>query len=249
MGNPSRKIENTKSISEEFIAQIEKLSDAVDTFKPDIDGLTIYNPLVYARKSLEHYVQAYLKPSAKVVLLGMNPGPFGMAQTGVPFGDISMVRDWMGISAPVDRPPNEHPKRPILGFACPRSEVSGSRLWGWAKEKYTTPESFFSQYFVWNYCPLVFMEESGANKTPDKLSKSDQAKLFAHCDRTLLSLVEILKPDIVIGVGKFAMKRADNAVGSVVKVSDILHPSPASPKANKNWKGEVEQKLSELGVL
>ena len=33
----------------------------------------------------------------EAVFLGMNPGLWGMAQTGVPFGTVSLVRDWMGI--------------------------------------------------------------------------------------------------------------------------------------------------------
>ena len=64
----------------------------------------VYNPLHYARRSHELYLRRFGGGSKEVVLVGMNPGPFGMAQTGVPFGDVSMVRDWMGIEAPVDRP-------------------------------------------------------------------------------------------------------------------------------------------------
>ena len=41
------------------------------------------------------------------------PGPFGMAQTGIPFGEIEHVRDWIGVSCAVDKPKNEHPKRLI----------------------------------------------------------------------------------------------------------------------------------------
>ena len=35
----------------------------------------------------------------RVVFLGMNPGPFGMAQVGVPFGEVAAVRDWLRIDA------------------------------------------------------------------------------------------------------------------------------------------------------
>jgi len=42
----------------------------------------------------------------------MNPGPWGMAQTGVPFGEINAVKDWLGINAEVDKPQKQHPKRP-----------------------------------------------------------------------------------------------------------------------------------------
>ena len=139
----------------------------------------------------------------EVLLLGMNPGPFGMAQTGVPFGDVTMVRDWLGIVAPVTKPPDEHPKRPVLGFECRRTEVSGTRLWGWARDRFITPERFFERFFVANYCPLAFMESSGANRTPDKLPRAEQQALFSACDEALRDVVRALRPRIVIGVGGF----------------------------------------------
>ena len=81
----------------------------------------------------------------------MNPGPFGMVQTGVPLGEIAAVRDWMGIEATVEKPATENPKRPIEGFACTRSEVSGRRLWGLFAERFGTAEAFFTDHFVANY--------------------------------------------------------------------------------------------------
>src|SRR5262245_37829064 len=133
----------------------------------------------------------------------MNPGPFGMAQTGVPFGEVSLVRDWLGICVPVGKPAHEHPKRPIEGFACKRSEVSGARLWGALAERYGTPDRFFAEHFIANYCPLVFMEQSGKNFTPDKLRADERAALYTVCDRHLQALVRVLEPQWVIGVGKF----------------------------------------------
>ena len=89
-----------------------------------------YNPLEYAWAGHEAYVRRFGNGPKKVLYLGMNPGPFGMAQTGVPFGEVSAVRLWMGISACIGQPPAMHPKRPVQGFICPRSELSGRRLWG-----------------------------------------------------------------------------------------------------------------------
>jgi len=99
----------------------------------------VYNPLAYARAPHDAYLARYGATPKRVVYLGMNPGPFGMAQTGVPFGEVALVRDWLGIQAAVDKPVPEHPKRPIEGFACVRSEVSGARLWGALKQRYGTP--------------------------------------------------------------------------------------------------------------
>jgi single-strand selective monofunctional uracil DNA glycosylase len=209
----------------------------------------VYNPLVYARRSAERYLERFARPGPEALFLGMNPGPFGMAQTGVPFGEVAMVRDWMGIEEPVGRPQNEHPKRPILGFDCPRSEVSGARVWGWARERFGPPEEFFARFFVWNYCPLVFLEEGGRNRTPDKLPAAERGSLFEACDRALVALVEHLGPAQVIGVGKFAEDRAREALGEdAPPVGRILHPSPASPLANRGWAPQAEAQLAALGV-
>jgi single-strand selective monofunctional uracil DNA glycosylase len=209
----------------------------------------LYNPLDYARAPHEAYLKTWGNGPKRVLFLGMNPGPFGMAQTGVPFGDVRMVREWLRIEGRVGRAPKEHPKRPVLGFSCERSEVSGSRLWGWAKERFGTPDEFFADHFVANYCPLVFMESSGRNLTPDKLPAAERAPLFAACDDALRRIVSTLTPEFVVGVGAFAMERAKGALPDFEGViGTILHPSPASPKANRGWAKHAEKELAELGL-
>lgn len=231
------------------------LSTVTDRLVRDLEPLRfgdpvayVYNPLEYARKPYDVYVQRF-GGKREILLVGMNPGPYGMAQTGVPFGDIGMVLGWLGIEEPVGAPVRQHPKRPVLGFACPRGEVSGQRLWGWAKEKFGEPRHFFARFFVANYCPLVFMEESGRNRTPDKLSKSEREKLFVICDRALAETVRLMSPQLVIGVGRFAASRAEAALADLkVRVGTISHPSPANPKANRGWAKVAEKELAELGV-
>ena len=233
------------------------LPQIADELSATVSGLSFsapithwYNPLVYAREAHHRYLERYGAGTREVLLLGMNPGPWGMAQTGVPFGEVALVRDWMEISAPVQRPEREHPKRPVQGFDCLRSEVSGRRLWGWARDRYGPAEAFFAQFFVANYCPLVFMEESGRNRTPDKLPFAERAPLFDACDEALRSTVETLQPRWVLGVGKFAEDRARAALGGYRgTIGRITHPSPANPKANRGWEPLVEMELSELGLL
>lgn len=215
----------------------------------------VYNPLDYAWDAHAAYLQRWGKGRKEVLLLGMNPGPFGMAQTGVPFGDVAMVRDFIGITAKVGKPKREHPKRRIEGFDCARSEVSGTRLWGWAEQRFEKPERFFKRFFVANYCPLSFMEASGRNLTPDKLPKSEQTPLFQACDVALAGIIEQLRPKFVIGVGGFAEKRAraaltllDARVSRAVVVGSVLHPSPASPAANRGWAQAAERDLTTLGI-
>jgi len=211
----------------------------------------VYNPLVYAVRPHNLYLELAGASAKRVIFLGMNPGPWGMAQTGVPFGEVAAVRDWLGIEAAVDKPEKEHPKRPIEGFACARSEVSGRRLWGLFRERFHTPAEFFRGHFVANYCPLVFMEPSGANVTPDKLSATESAPLFEICDRALAETIELLEPKWVIGIGGFAEKRirmVKERVKHEFSVAKILHPSPANPRANSGWQDEVIKNLVELGV-
>jgi single-strand selective monofunctional uracil DNA glycosylase len=209
----------------------------------------VYNPLVYAWEAHAAYLKRYGAGPKEVLLVGMNPGPFGMAQTGVPFGEVAAVRDWLSIQAPIGRPSVEHPARPIEGLACAKSEVSGARLWGWAREHFGTPEAFFARFLVVNYCPLAFMEESGKNFTPDKLPKAERAPLFEACDAALRRTVVLLEPRVVVGVGKFAADRARVALqGLDVHVGTMLHPSPASPAANKGWAAKATAELTALGI-
>jgi len=210
----------------------------------------VYRPLDYAHAAHSRYVAKYAGLGAKTLLLGMNPGPFGMCQTGIPFGDVVLVRDWLKIDSGVCKPCAEHPGRPILGFEGMRREVSGTRLWGWARDKFVSPEKFFREFFVWNYCPLAFLEESGRNRTPDKLSRSERNVLFAVCDDALRSLVASLGIRLVIGVGRFAAQRARAAdLAAGIEIADAPHPSPASPAANRDWAGLFESALFQAGVM
>ncbi len=216
-------------------------------FEPPVTH--VYNPLEYAGKSYKRYLKLYGDRPKEVILVGMNPGPWGMAQTGIPFGEVNSVRDWMGIEAPVGSPPEIHPKRPVQGFACARSEVSGKRLWGWAAKAFDTPERFFARFFVANYCPLVFYEESGKNRTPDSLRVAEKRPLLAACDLALRRTVEWLEPAHVVGIGNFAEARAREALAGLdVTIGRISHPSPANPRANRGWEPLIAKEFAALGI-
>jgi len=207
-----------------------------------------YNPLDYATEPYRLYLERYAR-SPEVILVGMNPGPWGMAQTGIPFGDVEYVRDWLGITGDVGKPLAEHPKRPVSGYGCQRKEGSGRRLWGWAKDRFVTPERFFSAFFVVNYCPLIYFLEDGTNLTPDKLPAATRRELFAVCDAALRQTVEMLKPRFVLGVGRFAERRvASSVAGLNATVGGVPHPSPASPQANRGWAAQMEASLERLGI-
>ena len=234
----------------DLIAVSRRLAKRIDELSFRAPVTHVYNPLTYARAPHEQYLRRYGERTGRVLLMGMNPGPFGMAQTGVPFGDVAMVRDFLGIEAKVAKPAHEHPARPITGFACERSEVSGTRLWGWARDRFGQAEQFFQRFFVVNYCPLVFMEEGGRNRTPDKLPPRERQPLLEACDEALRQNVQLLRPTHVIGVGGFAQARAAEALADLkVPIGCILHPSPASPAANNDWAGQIERQLRALGIV
>jgi single-strand selective monofunctional uracil DNA glycosylase len=231
----------------EPIAISRKLARAVGQLRFAHPVECVYNPLEYARAPHELYL-ARARRGVPLLLLGMNPGPFGMVQTGVPFGEVELVRDWLGIEAPVAQPERVHPARPIEGFECRRSEVSGRRLWGWARAHCGSAEAFFERAFVWNHCPLAFLEAGGRNRTPDKLPSAEREPLLALCDAALVELVEALRPRAVIGVGAWAAQRARLALaGRELVIGSVLHPSPASPAANRGWARQADEQLARLG--
>jgi single-strand selective monofunctional uracil DNA glycosylase len=234
--------------SEKLIQAAVRLRDRVDRlkFKPPVTH--VYNPLRYAWTGHELYLRKFPN-TPRIVFLGMNPGPFGMAQTGVPFGEVSAVRDWLGITCKVSQPNNPHPKRLVSGFDCQRSEVSGQRLWSLFAKRFGSFERFCAIHIVVNYCPLAFMESTGRNRTPDKLPPAERDALFRICDDHLREVVEILQPEWLVGIGDFAMKRAQIVFADQKpKIGRILHPSPASPAANKDWPGLVTKQLIDLGI-
>jgi single-strand selective monofunctional uracil DNA glycosylase len=232
-----------------LILAARRLCNAVDRMKFGAPVTHVYNPLRYAWAPYEKYLRTFGSGSRRIVFVGMNPGPFGMAQTGIPFGEIAAVRDWLRIEEKVGKPVREHPKRIVNGFECPRSEVSGKRLWSLFAERFGPAHKFFERHLVLNYCPLAFLESTGRNRTPDKLGRSEKQALFDACDDHLRAALKALEPEWVIGIGAFAAQRIANVVaGNGVKTGQILHPSPASPAANRDWAAIVTNQLRELGI-
>jgi single-strand selective monofunctional uracil DNA glycosylase len=236
-------------VADALITAARRLSAEINRLRFGPPVTHVYNPLVYAWAPHQAYLERYGGTRRRVVFLGMNPGPFGMAQTGVPFGEVAAVRDWLGIERPVGKPDQEHPRRPVTGFACRRSEVSGRRLWGLFASRFGSPQRFFAGHMVMNYCPLAFLETGGRNRTPNRLAASERQAVFRACDRHLWAVVAALRPEWVVGVGGFAAQRAAEALhGTSLKLGQILHPSPASPTANRDWQSQAARQLQALDI-
>ena len=176
---------------------------------------------------------------------------FGHTAVQVPFGECGVVREWLRVRGSVGRPAAEHPKRRVLGLQCQRSEVSGSRFWGFFRELCDTPENFFSSCYVHNYCPLCFMAASGRNVTPPQMKKEVRGELEKMCDRSLVEVVKVLGVEWVVGVGKYPQERAEAALRACeeVRVGYLSHPSPANPAANRGWKDLAHKQLGELRLI
>jgi single-strand selective monofunctional uracil DNA glycosylase len=77
------------------------------------------------------------------------------------------------------------------------------------------------------------------------------------CDRHLAAALTVLQPEWAIGIGGFAERRlhdvlesdeVDSALARRAAIAQILHPSPASPAANRGWSDAVDRTLAQLGV-
>ena len=239
-----------------IIGATAKLRDDMEIFADRLmsDRIVdcVYNPLAYAWDVHVAYLEKSTTAGAKTILLGMNPGPHGMGQMGIPFAATTVVRDLIGIKGiRVLEPRRIHPRRPIEGLEWPREEVSGTRLWGALEEKYGLIDNIFKNVFLVNHCPLMFfLGDRARNITPDKIGGPVVRSMLERCDDYLREVVDIIEAEIVIGVGKYAESRARSAFhGSDVTISSCWHPSPASPLANKNggadWRANFKSVLPE----
>lgn len=234
----------------ESILSIEnELVQALSQLKFGLPVTCVYNPLVYAQELHEQYVRKYGGRKVEVLLVGMNPGPYGMAQTGVPFGDGTIVRDFLKISGKVNSPNSIHLRRPIYGLDCPRKEISGQRFWGWAQRQFNSATDFLNRFWIHNYCPLIFMEASGKNRTPDKLPASERELLETSCNKALVATINLIQPRLVVGIGKYSAQRIRASGAQDIVIGEVMHPSPANPKANKEWAKVFEIQLKSLGVI
>lgn len=228
-------------------------ADVMNRFSAELDGLTFsaptactYDPWRYAQEGMQAYFDL-LADSPRVFFLGMNPGPWGMAQTGVPFGAVEVVRDWFGFNPRIGKPEHEHPKRMVDRMACTRREVSGRRLWGLMQERFGDPSVFFQDHVVWPYCHWMWLKESGANLPPNALRAGERKPLEAICDQYLDEILTQWSPETLVAIGQYA-ESALLRVRPEASVVRILHPSPASPAANQDWSGTVTRQLQEAGI-
>ncbi|MBW3583827.1 MAG: single-stranded DNA-binding protein [Euryarchaeota archaeon] len=230
------------------------LRDATAELDPGPPVAYTYHPLSYAWRPHKAYLERY-GGKKKALLVGMNPGPWGMGQNGVPFGERDLVRDWLGIGdETIERPSVMHEKRPVNGWDNTRSEQSGKRLWGYLKEHFGSADRALSDMLIVNHCPLLMFSADGKNITPDKLRKAAREELLSVCDEGLRRSAKAASAELLIGIGAYAGDRCADIAASMGLAADrIPHPSPASPLANidngSRWKAEVTRTLAAHGLV
>ncbi|XP_069360808.1 single-strand selective monofunctional uracil DNA glycosylase [Maniola hyperantus] len=245
--------ESPNDLSDEFLELADEMNEDLNEFKLPPAVKCVYNPSIYARYTFEMYARKYCNTKKKIMFFGMNPGPWGMSQTGVPFGEISSVRDWLGIEGPVNKPPHEIRERPVDGFDCKRTEVSGKRFWGLLKTICGTPVKFFETSFVYNYINQQWMKSNGCNLTPGDFKVSEMEPLYNICDPIFVKILKLYEVEIIVAIGKFCETRAQKAIkkylpSSSIKILYLSHPSPRSVN-NNNWEQKALEELKRHDLL
>lgn len=223
-------------------AAAARLRDALDGYPLPRGVAYAYHPLRYAWDAHAAFLSRYGEGAGRAVFVGMNPGPWGMTQSGVPLADPALAREWMGVQGRVESPPHAHPKVPVLGYASTRRDPTGAKFYGWARRRYGTAAAFFAEAFVLNYCPLLFLDEAGRNVTLPQVPKAAAAPLFAACDAHLAAMLRALRPRRVLPMGAFAAARVRGVLEAEkldVPLRQVRHPSPANPANNAGWGDDV----------
>ncbi|XP_017774188.1 PREDICTED: single-strand selective monofunctional uracil DNA glycosylase-like [Nicrophorus vespilloides] len=235
-------------LSDKLLTLDEQLCQQINLLEFDSEKVEyVYNPLEYAYNGYSQFVKKYLDTSKHILFVGMNPGPYGMCQTGIPFGDVNTVQNWFEINVEVNRPRRECPERPVLGLECKRVEQSGKRLWEYFRKKCGLPEHFFRNAFILNYCPLGFFDANGKNITPNNLKVANKRKIQQICDQYMLHVLQLLECKIVVGIGRYAQERMDNILKTSnldVQLLYMKHPSPLAGTTDQ-WIEDTNKLIQE----
>ncbi|KAK0182484.1 hypothetical protein PV327_000623 [Microctonus hyperodae] len=238
-------------VPNQLIALEYELTKRIELIKFGPPVEYVYSPIEYALSVHLNFLNKYCCGTKNILFLGMNPGPWGMSQTGIPFGEINSVVNWLKLSGFIGKPQKEQNDRKITGFNCKRSEISGRRFWNFFKSICGNPENFFKYSFIRNYCPVALMDASGRNITPAELKGPEQKRLRDVCDKALVTIIKLLKVEKIIGIGRFAEQRAKNVIkisGLSTKTLWMPHPSPRSTD-NKNWNDKASKVLNDLNLI
>lgn len=213
-------------------------------------GWHVWNPGRYGASWHRRFRRMVPLESNPVILFGLNPGPYGMAQTGIPFTDVKRLRERLPrlaasleIHGPVEVPGLAPPSlRPFLTRSF---ESSAVRIYRFLDLAWGSAEEGWRKVGVANPCSLLFMDAAGKNRTPADLQGAvsrrrsaghSAAELREACDRlrrkAALEAMAAVRPRGVVLLGKDVQKALGSVTVKVVGARDVLpweHPARAVP--------------------
>jgi single-strand selective monofunctional uracil DNA glycosylase len=214
-------------------------------------GWKIWNPGLYAASWHALFRKEYPASAGCILVFGLNPGPYGMAQTGIPFTDLKRLREHLprlakglerrGCSlAGVGLAPRS--LRPYLSRTF---ESSAVRVYRFLSRGWGSAEDGWRSVVVANPCSLLFMDAAGENRTPADLvgavsrrtgSLVAARRLRERCNalRRLAAreAVRVLSPRGVVLLGKDAQRAMQTGIAPLLGPDSILgweHPARAVP--------------------
>jgi len=215
-------------------------------------GLQVWNPALYALDIYQEYLTKFPPEPGAILALGLNPGPYGMAQTGIPFTDCRTASGALGMEMTIPgKAPDDLISRLKKANGKWRGTYERSSLgmyrflilaWGDIKTAYRN-------WFVGNPCPLLFLDPERWNVTPADPRLRRMKEVGELRQRAVIGFSEILNPRGIVCFGKDVAK----AVGEVAirqvgpdRVVFYEHPARAVPE---KWAAGLLQELTQRQLL
>ena len=225
----------------------------------------VWNPGRYGERWHRRFRETYPPGPNPVLLLGLNPGPYGMGQTGIPFTDIRRLESDLPELAARLRTDGESIGLP--GLAPPdlrrrldrTFESSSIRVYRFLRLAGGSAGAGWRRVVAANPCPMLFMEGT-VNRTPADLRRALRKRggrlervtaRLEECDQLrrecAREAVRVLEPRGVILLGRNIQEAlaGDPSLGAVPGgVLAWEHPARAVPDA---WAGGLVRAVRRRG--
>ncbi len=231
-------------------------------------GWRIWNPGLYGETWHARFRRLYRPGQHPLVVFGLNPGPYGMAQTGIPFTDIrrlvsalpDLAAELRGRGERVEPPGLAPPGlRPYLSRSF---ESSAVRVYRFLKKGWGGAERGWTEVVVANPCTLLFIDPAeGKNRTPADLARAarlrgsgrDQVRELVESFgririRCAVESIEALSPRGAILLGKDVQAALGPALRRILGEARVIpweHPARAVPES---WASGLLSALRRRGL-
>ena len=218
-------------------------ADAWESLLPALSreaGLRVWNPQRYGCELYARFAEEHLPPKpGALVAFGLNPGKYGMSQTGIPFTDVTRAaRVGLALEPPGVAPRDLVPY--LKSYRVERSSDSVYRLldalWGDAREGWRA---------MWAVAPcgLLFLEQDGANVTPADARLARRADVRALRIRVVEEAIAAAKPKGALLLGQDVARVVGPAATALLGEENVLvtdHPVARGPgRRGPQWWAET----------